>query len=454
MIVRFLFSRLGMLAALCAIVAGGSLRAEEPVSFRRDIAPLLIGHCQACHGPKKAEGAYRVDSHERALAEGESVSPGFAPMDLDASEAYRRMTSEDKDERMPKDAEALSAEQLALFKRWIEEGARFDGPDAKASLASIVPPPTYPDPPEAYSRPILITAATFSPAGNELFVSGYHEITVWNPTDGSLLRRIKNVGERTYDLQFSPDGKLLAAASGAPGRMGEVRLYDPATGNLIKVLGSTIDVVFSLAFNPAGDRLAAGGADSAIRIYDIAAGTEVKAIEVHSDWVMAVAYAPDGKQIAAASRDKTAKVFDADSGKALSTFTEHNAPVQGVLFTADGKQVYSSGDDRKVRLWNSADGKQIAEIAGFGGQVFKLTAGGEFFFAPSADKTVKQYELASQKLVRSYSGHKEWVLSAAYHAGTQRLAGGGFDGEVRIWNTADGMPVVNFFAVPGYVPKP
>lgn len=452
MSMRFLLAALGMFASLFADLS--PLAAQDPVSFRRDIAPLLISNCQACHGPKKAEGAYRVDSYERALAEGDSASPGFKAMDIDSSEAFRRMASDDKDERMPKDADALPAEQLALFKRWIDEGAKFDGPDPKASLASIVPPPTYPDPPEAYSRPILITALAFSPDGNELFAGGYHEITVWNPTDGSLLRRIKNVGERTYALRFSPDGKLLAAASGAPGRLGEVRLYDPATGNLVKVLGSTIDVVFSLAFNPAGDRLAAGGADSAIRIYDVAAGTEVKAIESHSDWVMAVAYSPDGAKIASASRDKTAKVFDANTGEPISTHTEHNEAVQGVLFNADGAQVYSSGDDRKVRLWTAAEGKKVAEIAGFGGQVFKLEPGGEFFFAPSADKTVKQYELATQKLVRSYAGHKEWVLSAAYHAGTQRLAGGGFDGEVRIWNTADGMPVVNFYAVPGYVPTP
>ena len=443
---------LPIVSGFAAIGWALSLPAQEPVSFRRDLAPLLISNCQACHGPKKAEGAYRVDSFEHVVGEGESATPGFTPMNIDLSEAFRRMASEDKSERMPKDADPLPAEQLALFKRWIDEGAKFDGPDPKASLASIVPSPTHRDPPETYSRPILITALAFSPDGQELFVGGYHEITVWNPADGSLLRRIKNVGERTYALRFSPDGKLLAAASGAPGRLGEVRLYNPASGELVKVLGTTIDVVFSLAFHPAGDKLAAGGADSAIRIYDVATGAETQAIESHADWVMAVAYSPDGTKLASASRDKTAKVFDAQSGEPIATHTEHNEPVQGVLFTADGSHVYSSGDDRKTRFWNATDGKKVAEIAGFGGAVFKLEPGGEFFFAPSADKTVKQYELATQKLVRSYAGHKEWTLSAAYHGGSQRLAAGGFDGEVRVWNTADGMPVVNFFAVPGYTP--
>ncbi|MCA9268871.1 MAG: hypothetical protein KDA41_10395, partial [Planctomycetales bacterium] len=42
--------------------------ADEPVSFRRDVAPLLLAKCQACHGPRKAEGGYRVDTFASASA--------------------------------------------------------------------------------------------------------------------------------------------------------------------------------------------------------------------------------------------------------------------------------------------------------------------------------------------------------------------------------------------------
>ena len=37
---------------------------QPPVSFRKDLAPILQENCLACHGPKKAEGGYRVDSFE------------------------------------------------------------------------------------------------------------------------------------------------------------------------------------------------------------------------------------------------------------------------------------------------------------------------------------------------------------------------------------------------------
>ena len=50
--------------------------AQEAASFKADIAPILINNCLACHGPKKAEGGYRVDTFERFLREGDSGAAG------------------------------------------------------------------------------------------------------------------------------------------------------------------------------------------------------------------------------------------------------------------------------------------------------------------------------------------------------------------------------------------
>ncbi|MEO2024022.1 MAG: c-type cytochrome domain-containing protein, partial [Pirellulaceae bacterium] len=160
--------------------------AEDPVSFRAQIAPVLINNCLACHGPKKAEGGFRVDNYERLLSEGDSGSVGVKGKDIEASELLRRLVSEDKDERMPLESEPLTAEEITLFRRWIIEGAPNDAPDPKAPLSTIVPPPIHPDPPETYPSSLPITALVFSPDGKELLVGGYHELTVWNPLDGKL----------------------------------------------------------------------------------------------------------------------------------------------------------------------------------------------------------------------------------------------------------------------------
>jgi len=424
------------------------LRAEDTVSFRQDIAPILMNKCIACHGPKKAEGGYRVDSFERAVKDGESGSAAFEAGSLERSEVFRRITSDDIDERMPLKQDALSDEKIALFKHWIEQGARFDGEDPKAELVSIIPPPTHPPAPVTYRFTVPITALVFSSDGKSLIAGGYHELTVWNPENGKLLRRISNVGQRTYALALSPDGNTLAVACGEPGRLGEMRLFDPENGELLRVFGSSSDVMLDAVFSPQGDRLAVATTHGTVRIFEVATGKQQLTITGHSDWIMAVAWNGDGSNIASASRDKTVKVSDAETGKLLVTYAGHGRPVNGVVFHPEGGQVFSSGADNKVHRWQIADAKKTAEIR-FGGELFKLLIAGEFLFAVSADKTVRQFEVKTHKQLRSLTGHKDWPLSVAYHAGTRRLASGGFDGEVLVWNVEDGKPAVTFIAAPG-----
>jgi DNA-binding beta-propeller fold protein YncE len=444
---RFSRTIAGMLLIMVPAVVGA-----EPISFKRDVAPVLLNNCLACHGPKKAEGGYRIDTFERLTAAGDSTQPGFAAKDVDGSEAFRRITSTDVKERMPLEGDPLPADQVALLKRWIEGGVPFDGPDPKAPLASYIPPPTHPAAPEKYRGTMPITAVEFSSDGSQLFVGGYHEITVWSPVDGKLVRRLPGVGQRTYAIHFSPDGQLLAVAAGTPGRHGEVRLFKPESGELVKVLGMTSDVVFDCAFSPQGDRLATAAADGVARIFDVASGSEQLAITSHSDWVFCVAWNADGTQLATGSRDKTAKVFDAKTGELLITYNGHNQPVRGVLFHPEGKEVYSAGSDNKLHRWNIAEGKKAAE-APLGGEGYKLTpASADAFFASSADNMTRQFGFKDQKPIREFSRVKDWVLSTAFCPTKKLIAGGSFDGQVYVWNAEDGAAVTSFYAAPGYEP--
>jgi WD40 repeat protein len=443
-----------LVIACCGMLLTTTVALAEPVSFRKDIAPIFLGHCLACHGPKKAEGSYRIDSFERLMKAGDSELPPFTAANLELSETYRRIITDDKDERMPLEGEPLPADKIALLKQWIEEGAAFDGGNPQSPLAAIVPPPTHPAPPEVYPATLPITALAFSPDGSELFVGGYHEISVWNPADGSLLRRIGNVGQRTYALRFHPEVSMLAVGGGAPGQLGEVRLYDPAAGSLVKVLGTSADVILDVQFSPDGKRLAVGGADNTIRVFDVESGAEQLAIASHSDWIMALAWNADGSRLASGSRDKSAKVFDATTGEMLVTYSGHAQTVQGVAFLPEGNGMLSAGADNRIHQWNGADGKKIADFASFGGEVYKLGAAGEWLFTSSADRTARLFEIKTKKQLFSFAGHNEWVLATAFSPAAKRVASGAFDGEVRIWNTEDGKQVAAFIAAPGFKKSP
>src|SRR3954463_2642203 len=103
--------------------------AEQTVDFNREIRPILSNKCYACHGPDdgKREAGLRLDDAKIATKKLESGSVAIVPGKSQASELIRRITSSDEDERMPpaKFGKALSKEEIAALKKWIDQGARF-----------------------------------------------------------------------------------------------------------------------------------------------------------------------------------------------------------------------------------------------------------------------------------------------------------------------------------------
>ncbi len=98
----------------------------RPVSFVRDIRPILARNCFACHGPDEThrEAELRLDTREGALAE-HAGHRAVVPKDAANSELVKRILSTNADEVMPPrdSGKSLTAEQIDLLQRWIAEGA-------------------------------------------------------------------------------------------------------------------------------------------------------------------------------------------------------------------------------------------------------------------------------------------------------------------------------------------
>ena len=297
--------------------------AGKSVSFMRDVAPILVENCIACHNPRKSESKYVMTTFAQ-FAKGGQQGEGITlePGEPDESNLIELIRPGGQP-RMPYKQDPLPPEKIAIIERWVAEGAKYDGSSPGEDWTILLRKTQRVTIPATYPVTVPITALEFSRDGSAIAASGYHEITFWKTADGALDRRLSGLAERVYDIAYSPDGKWMATASGDPGIFGVARLWiaEPGGGGKpVRELAETQDVVFAVAFSPDSKKIATAGADRIIRIFEVETGKLLTQIEDHADWIFAIAFSPDGKRLASASRDKTSKVFDVEKKESLVTF--------------------------------------------------------------------------------------------------------------------------------------
>jgi hypothetical protein len=177
--------------AIFFTIAGQTLAglADKP-QFNRDIRPILSDNCFSCHGidSKKREAKLRLDVEEGAFKANEDGDLPIKPGDLEKSEVWQRIISDDKDEIMPppKAHKKLTAEQKDTIKRWIEQGAQY-----QKHWAFVAP----------VKAPVPIFSAQSSVPSSQSSVPGHapaeakliteHWALSTNPIDAFILQRLQ-----------------------------------------------------------------------------------------------------------------------------------------------------------------------------------------------------------------------------------------------------------------------
>ena len=124
--VRHRYSGAILLLFAAILPACGAAAGAEPVDYLRQVKPILKGRCYACHGALKRKAGLRLDTGSSIRAGGDS-GPALAAGAGDESLLIARVTEADRPERMPPEGDALTAEQVAVLRAWIDQGARSPG---------------------------------------------------------------------------------------------------------------------------------------------------------------------------------------------------------------------------------------------------------------------------------------------------------------------------------------
>jgi hypothetical protein len=102
-----------------------SCHSEREVSFNNDIKPIINKKCISCHGGVKKTAGFSLLFHEEALANTDEGSPAIIPGNSKKSRLIQRLHETDLELRMPFEKAALSKEEISLFTRWIDQGAKW-----------------------------------------------------------------------------------------------------------------------------------------------------------------------------------------------------------------------------------------------------------------------------------------------------------------------------------------
>lgn len=141
---RLLAATIVLLLSMAPRAGAASRNRDSKVDFNFHIRPLLSDRCFACHGPdeKSRKAKLRLDTREGIFKSLEGGAAVVRPGDLAKSELFRRVTTTDPEEVMPppKSHLSISPNEVALLRRWIEQGAEWKGHWSFQPLSTVEVP--------------------------------------------------------------------------------------------------------------------------------------------------------------------------------------------------------------------------------------------------------------------------------------------------------------------------
>jgi WD40 repeat protein len=154
--------------------------------------------------------------------------------------------------------------------------------------------------------------------------------------------RERNVRLDTMRVQFSPDGRTLAAFQRT-----NIVLWDVGSATPRVTLSSETGLGSALTFSPDGRWVATaqgmGDTEYAIHLWESASGRPAGVFTGHKQSIASIAFTPDGKTLASSSEDSTLKFWNIATQQELLNIRRLGGPVRFLMFSPDGQVLIGRG---------------------------------------------------------------------------------------------------------------
>ena len=195
------------------------------------------------------------------------------------------------------------------------------------------------------------------PLENEVALS--HEqnlISIWDLETLQPVRILESYFIDVLALDFSPDGRYLAAA----GEGRDINIWDTSEWKLIKDLDLPVEGVTALAFSPDGKYLAAGSGDYKIYLISTEDWEVKNTLEYHEGLISDLLYLPDGEHLVSASWDGKALLWNTLTGEVERILESSNDRVWKLALTPDAKFLAIADWEGKVGIYRTTDWSMAA----------------------------------------------------------------------------------------------
>jgi WD40 repeat protein len=277
----------------------------------------------------------------------------------------------------------------------------------------------------------------FSKDGRMLATTGMDShVRVWSIDRKALTGTFGPVSVRS-PVSFSADGKRIAVGDEA----GNVWIWELDNHQLLPRVRAHKGTIWDIAFSPATNILVTAGTDQTVRVWDAPSMTELAVLRGHAGEVWRLAFSPDGTLVASGSKDGTARIWSVNKSHDSAVFTRRVEFWNWPVFSEEGG-LLAVGERSLVTIRSVSDGTILAALPtarrpiGFvGGNQELLTLGSE------GELQFWNWRAETNRPGRTIAANLTNVRAHAIFAGSNLLAFGDRNGNVRLWDFVQGTQI-------------
>jgi serine/threonine protein kinase len=287
--------------------------------------------------------------------------------------------------------------------------------------------------PNAIDGTILAVNVPAAPPANEVVSARSTRSAVPPPSAsiglpkpaGTIICSYQGHSNAIRSLSWWSDGTRIVSASNDK----TVQIWDATAANQLQIYRDASDAVRAVAGSPNGANIATVGSDALVRVWDFATNRLLVTYAGHvGSAVNAITWSPQQQLLASAATDGSVHVWDVTTGQPLTIYRGHTGSVNALAWLPNmslsslrrNNLIVSGGDDASVQTWEAYTGSKVALYQGQTAKILSVAWSPNTYPLPSTPD------------------------SSSSLRNTSRVACGGIDGQMQMWDTATDREVLNY----------